>query len=530
MKKIKFLPIILIICLFLCSILSPSALALDDPGLESRVAIVMDRNTSKVYYSMNSDQLVYPASTTKIMTVLLAIEAIEAGNVSIYDEVTASSNMEYDLSDDGSTAGIRVGETMTLEDLLYCAMLSSANEACNIIGEYIGGTIPAFIDMMNAKAKDLGCVNTHFANTHGLPNENHYTTAEDFCRIAMEAAGHELFMEICSTASIDIPATNMSQERHLNSSNALICTDSMYGGKYLYEYAAGIKTGFTSDAGYCLVSTASNGEINLLAAVFGGYSYTGEDGTPCYTNFEDTIDLYEWVFNNFSYQEILKSTEAVTTVPVSMGADADSVSLRPENSLTSLLPNDFDLSLFEKSVTIYDQENGEELSAPISAGQVLGEISVSMDGVNYGTVKLVASSGIELSRMQYIKTQIRDTLSGSTVKIIIGVLLLLVVAYLALVIRYRILHARHKKAVRAARAEQVRRHRPETRPTQADDVPPAEDEAPKPPKISYFTQDGSTSSDTSTSSLTPEAPDSTEEDNRRANAERDYFEEFFRQK
>jgi D-alanyl-D-alanine carboxypeptidase (penicillin-binding protein 5/6) len=117
------------------------------------------------------------------MTVLLAIEAIESEKVSLYDEVTASSDISYDLIPDGSSANITAGETMTLENLLYCAMVSSANEACNVIAEYIGGSIAAFIDMMNAKAEELGCTGTHFNNTHGLPDEDHYTTAWDFALI-----------------------------------------------------------------------------------------------------------------------------------------------------------------------------------------------------------------------------------------------------------------------------------------------------------------------------------------------------------
>ena len=400
MKKFK-LPTIFLLLTLITALLFPTtgASALSEPDISSRAAMVVDLDSGRVYYSKNPDELVYPASTTKIMTVLLAIEAIERGDVSIYDSVTASESMTYDLVDDGSTAGIVVGETLTLEQLLYCAMISSANEACNVIAEYIGGTIPDFIDMMNARAKELGCAYTTFKNTHGLPDEGHCTTPADYCLIASEAARHDLFMQICNTPSTTIAATNKSPERKLSNSNALICKDSIYGSNYLYEPAAGIKTGYTSAAGYCLVSTAAHDGIELLTVVFGGQSTTDDSGVTHYSNFEDTITLYEWVFNNFSFQEILSSVDPVTEVPVTMGSDADSVSLRPESAITALMPNDFDPSSADRQIRIYSEESGEALKAPIASGEVLGEMTVSVDGVSYGTVKLVSTSTVELSRL-----------------------------------------------------------------------------------------------------------------------------------
>lgn len=536
MKKFKFPSRFLLVCLIIALLASPmSASALDKPDISSRAAMVVDLGSGQVYYSKNPDELVYPASTTKIMTVLLAVEAIERGDVSIYDSVTASDSMTYDLVDDGSTAGIVVGETMTLEQLLYCAMISSANEACNIIAEYIGGTIPNFIDMMNARAKELGCVYTNFNNTHGLPDDNHYTTASDFRLIAMEAAQHDLFMQICSTPSVTIAATNKSAERKLSNSNALICADSMYGGSYLYEPAAGIKTGYTSAAGYCLVSTASRDGIDLLAVVFGGQGTT-ENGSAHYTNFEDSISLYEWVFNNFSYQEILNSLDPVAEAAVAMGSDADSVSLRPENSVIALMPNDFSSSSADLQIRVYSEETGETLAAPISAGQVLGEVTVSVDGVSYGTVKLVSTSTVELSHLQYIKSAIKDTLGKTPVKIIIGVLMLLLIGYVALVIRYRVIHLRRKKAIQARKAAKAAAARQSVHPN-AEGASPSisffnQDEPEKPQRRVQSTrqdmprQASSAQSASRPQSTAPVSPTS----EAATKADRDYFEEFFRQK
>ncbi|MBR2879588.1 MAG: D-alanyl-D-alanine carboxypeptidase, partial [Oscillospiraceae bacterium] len=202
MKKIKFLPLFLILVIMTSIFLAPSALALEEPALSCPTVLVLDRDTGEVLLERNADSKVYPASITKIMTVLLAVEAIENGDAFITDEVTASANVTFDLVADGSSAGIMVGETMTLESLLYAAMLSSANEACNIIAEHIGGSIPDFVDMMNERALELGCEATHFVNTHGLPDDNHYTTARDLAAITCYALNNPTFAKIVATKRI----------------------------------------------------------------------------------------------------------------------------------------------------------------------------------------------------------------------------------------------------------------------------------------------------------------------------------------
>lgn len=506
MKKLKFLPIFLSLCVMASLLLAPGVLALDEPAVESASAMIIDRSTGEVLFEHNADARVYPASTTKIMTILLAVEAIESGSAALSDEVTASANITFDLVADGSSAGIMVGETMTLESLLYAAMLSSANEACNIIAEHIGGSISGFVSMMNSRAAELGCTATSFTNTHGLPDDNHYTTARDFSLIAQEAARHELLMKLCSTPTTTIPGTNMSGERTLTNSNALISTGGIYGNNYLYEYADGIKTGYTSAAGYCLVSTASNGEIDLLACVFGGEQTWTEAGAE-YSNFSDSIAMFEWVFNNFSYREVLRSADNLTSVPVEMGSNADSVNLRPESSITVLLPNDSDFSEFQLEVDYNFDDKGGTLKAPVSAGDVLGQVTLSKNGVNYGTVNLVAASGVDLSRGDYIKTEIQNTMDSKIFKIILWSVVILLVAYLALVIVYRVKRERHRRALRQARIERARSER-EAAARQAAAVP-------APPTIDYFTE-----VEIEHDTEQPQTP--------AAKAERDYFEEFFK--
>ena len=507
MKKIKFLTIFLIMVMVV-SMLAPGALALGEPELSCPYVLIMDRGTGEVLLEHGANEKVFPASITKIMTVLLAVEAIENGTASMTDEVTASSNITFDLIADGSSAGIMVGETMTLESLLYAAMVSSANEACNIIAEHIGGGISAFVAMMNERAQEIGCTGTNFENTHGLPNDNHYTTPMDFALIALKASRHELFMEICSTSSITIPPTNLSGERTLKNSNALISTDGIYGSGYLYQYASGMKTGHTNAAGYCLISTAEKDGVELLAAVFGG-AETWPGPTPAYSNFSDSITLYEWVFTNFAYREVLRSTDAVAKLDVEMGSNADNVSLRPESSISALVPNDSDLSEFRLSVSYDHGDSDEPLMAPISAGQKLGEVTLTKNGINYGTVNLVAASGVDLSRGEYLKAQIQATTSSTAFKLIFWVVILILVAYIALVVSYRIRRARHRKAMRQARLEQARRERIEREERERQAMQQRADNPAVRPAVSYI-------------------PEKSPEQQRKEQAERDYFEEFFK--
>lgn len=506
MKKIKFLSTILFIALCV-SIFTVPALALEDPAPEANAVMLVDAATGNTIYSKNEDAQVYPASLTKVMTVLLAIEAVERGERSLSDAVTASSNCTFDLIEDGSTANIVPGETMPLEDLLYCAMVKSANEACNIIAEFISGSTSAFVERMNARAAELGCTGTNFANTHGLPSSNHYTTASDMAKIAFAAISHAKFMEICNTPEIIIEATNVSEARHLVNTNGLIAENAEPYSGYYYEYAAGVKTGHTDSAGYCLISTAKNNGMNFLCVVMGGKATSSAEGVN-YGNFTDTIKLYNWAFENYSYRDILKMTDLVKDVPVTMGSEADYVSVHPQESVRALLPNDDNLQSFVQRITIYSEESGEELVAPVRAGEVLGEIRIERDGVVYGSSPLIASTSIELSYSQFISSRVKEAISKPVVLICFVVVVFLLVIYIFLVIRYRLSRRKYLKEQKMRRAAAARAARREQPVRSAPSRVPAgyrarRQETPPPPP--------------------PETPAPSPEEQ----AERDYFEEFF---
>ncbi len=514
MKKNKFAAIFLLVALLVSLLCATSASALTDPEVEAPNIVLAEASTGEILFTRNETARVYPASLTKIMTVLLAVEAIERGETTLTTEVMASGNITKDLEIDGSTAGITAGEILTLEGLLQCALVASANEACNVIAEHIGGSIEAFVNLMNTRAAELGCTDTHFANTHGLPNENHYTTAWDLYLISRQAISHEIIREICAMKEVTVPATDGSESRTLRNTNALLGDNQFYTG-YYYEGASGLKTGHTSAAGYCLAATVERDGIELLSIVMGAEATERGNGWLDVGSFEDTVKLYDWAFANFSYREILRTTEVVADLPIEMGT-TDMVSVRPQNSILALIPNDLSTSVFDRSITYYHEENGEELVAPLNAGDVLGEIVVSRDGKIYGRTPLISTKSITLSRMEYIKSEVRGFFRSTVVRIILIILILIVLGYAALVVRYHILRRAHLRSVRAARMERDRRAaeaaaraaaEEEQRRAFADDKPAIVPEEP-------FWPEAPKGEVTGKVELTP--------------AERDYFEEFFK--
>ena len=447
MKKFKFLSLLLTIVL-LAGILSPSAYAIDDvPELKSAAIYLADKDTGYVYFERQSDLRMYPASLTKIMTALLTIEAIERGELSLDEKVTAQPGFDYDMDKEGSSANIVEGETLTVKDLLYCTLLASANEATNIIAAHLYGTIPAFVTKMNERALELGCTGTNFANPHGLPNENHYTTARDMFLIAQEAMKHELFVNACDAIEYTVESTNKSGPRGLINTNGLITSASVYKN-YYYEPAIGIKTGYTQAAGYCLVSSAKARTIHPICIIMGGVMTEYVNGQLDHSNYTDSIKLYDWIFSNYSRVELIEGESILLDVPVKLGSNADKISLRAENSVTGVLPNDADLSLVEQNITIYSKEKDLAVKAPFDEGTILGEVSVTYNGVEYGKTYLVANRSVDLS---YMSAMFDSLLTALTNPIVMVILLLA----LAALIVYAVIATRVSMATQRRRREEA---------------------------------------------------------------------------
>ncbi len=446
MKIRRFLSVFLLTCL-LCALFTPQALALEDPDIHAKAAILVDGETGTVLYDKNMHEELPMASITKVMSALLVLEAVDRGQLRMDQNVTATESSMKGMVEDGSTADIKVGETLTVEQLLYCMLVISANETCNILGEAVSGSVDAFVEKMNQRAQELGCENTHFVNTSGLPDNEHYTTAWDIYLFTREAMKYDEFMTIVNTKAYDVPATNKSEARELHSTNYLISNWRATG--YLYSGAQGIKTGSTDAAGYCLVSSAVRTDRQLISVVLGARLMTDSDGSYKVGSFTETARLFDWGFDNFTTKTVLTEDEMIQEVPVALSKETAQVAVHPAYTAEAVLPDDLKPEDLVRTVTL----DADVVDAPVSAGQQLGTITLSYGDVDYATVPLLAVADVNASRFLIVKHALKEFFSRTIVKVLVVVLVILVV--LVLVFGKTVMRRRRYGSGRGRR----RRHR-----------------------------------------------------------------------
>ena len=417
---------LLLVFLLLLPLLPTHAFAVEDPNILAEHVLLMDANHDEVLYEKAADEKAYPASITKVMTALLVFEAIDRGELTLDTVVTPTSAITYDLSADGSSLGIKPGEQMTVNNLLHCMLIASANEACNILAEAVCGDISTFIERMNTRAQELGCTGTHFSNAHGLHQNDHYTTAHDIYLFVKAAMEYKVFREIVDTERYTVPATNLSEERTFYTTNALISNWKYIG--YTYSNAIGIKTGHTPEAGQCLVAAAVDGDDYLISVVLGAQVVTRADGTTDQQSFSETKRLFQWGFDNFERRTILDGQSLMREVKVAYSPDKDYVVVQPAGALEYTLPKD----VAEEDFTFTVNLPSEPVEAPIEKGQVLGTVTISYDGREYGTVDLVANASLSRSAWLYRLAVLQNLWSTTWFKIVV---LLVAVAIVVLVLR-----------------------------------------------------------------------------------------------
>jgi D-alanyl-D-alanine carboxypeptidase (penicillin-binding protein 5/6) len=273
------------------------------------------------------------------------------------------------------------------------------------------------VELMNTRADAIGCTGTHFANPDGLHDDNHYTTARDLFLIATECMKNETFAEIAGTAQKTIGPTNMQEARKVYTTNMLIFSknDSRY-----YSYADGIKTGHTSQAGNCLVSIATKKGSTLISVVLG----CPDDANGSSTSFAETKTLFEWAFSNFKSKQLMEKDKAITEIPVRLSTDTDYVVVKTAEELSAVVPIDLEVDQVDMQMSV-----PESLNAPISAGQVLGTITLSYDGTTYGTINLVAVSDVSMSKVLYYADQLENFFQSTLFKLIVVALVTTLVAY-----------------------------------------------------------------------------------------------------
>lgn len=435
-----------------------------DVDIESSGYYMINLDLNTVIAAKNEHERCYPASLTKVMTAIIALE-----NCSDLDrevKVTYEATNEFwedDLNYQGpGTCGLTVGQKgLTMRDCLYGLLVKSGCEAGNVIGINIAGDLPTFIDMMNKKAQELGMTNTHFNNTHGLWHSKNYSTPYDLylmCRYAYEK--HPTLIEIANTQEYVLPANEYNPSPYtIVNTNAMI--RNIDDNPYYYEYASNIKTGsiniYWDEAGneqkgfMNLATTATQNGFNYLLVTVGAPYYL-EDSSISNYHFSDHIAMYKWAFRTFEITEILNEHTVVAQVKVDMGENADVSILKPSSSFSTLLPMPFDTNIIQTKVTITAEMNDNKaVVAPVEKGQVMGTVDLILDGEVIATRNLIASQSIALSQFEYTMRMINSIFEKDWFKLCIGSLAVLIIADL-------ILNGIQKSRIAKLEARQLRRN------------------------------------------------------------------------
>lgn len=352
-------------------------------------AILIDSKTGNILAQKNMDKQLYPASITKVLTAIIAIEKLNLDDV-----LTASYSAVMSIPSGYSNAGIKDGEQFTVRDLLDMFLIHSANEIGYIFAENISGTVSAFADLMNQKAVELGCKNTHFTNPSGIQDPEHYTTAYDMAQIARYCMKNETFRNIvCKTSCKIAPTELYPEERYFKNTNSLLDSSN----RYYYEYAIGVKTGFTSQAKNCFIGCSVKNDVELIIVLLGAEATeTGLSG-----RYTDAINLFNYGFDNYANKDILNSNTIIKELEIKNATkETKNLNIITKNSISALLPINYDISKLQYSIDL-----NENIVAPIAKDSVLGKITYNIDGVTY-SADLIANNDVFKSNTIIIILQI----------------------------------------------------------------------------------------------------------------------------
>ncbi len=416
--------IFLLTSIFFLSILTPMTCYAeynDSVDLRADIACMICMDNDEAIFNKNYNKKSAPASLTKIMTALVALERCSDLQSPVVISQYAIDSL---VGTDSSTAGLVPGEKVTMYDLLNCLLIKSANEAAIAIAEYVGGSVPAFLDMMNKKAKDLGCTGTNYVNVHGLDQEGQYTTAHDMYLICKEAMRNPVFAKIVGRTSYTMPKTNMNEVRILPSTNFMI--NSNYTDCYV-SYATGIKTGTTDDAGRCFITMASKNGYNYIVIVMGA---DPEDAAPGENGeniaFIECKKMIQWAFENIRYKVVAGEDEIITVVDVKYSWSTDFLELVPSEDVAALVPSNLDSS----GVYIQpDTDTPEFVKAPVKKGEKVGTATVYYAGEEIASVDMVASKNVSRSLILAFGGAIATAWNSVIGKIIFILLILLAGGY-----------------------------------------------------------------------------------------------------
>lgn len=402
-----------------------SALVKQDIGFEpkSKSVLLVNLDTGLPVYEKDADARLPMASLTKIMTAILTIEAIEKLPERENTKVLVKDEILKLLEGTGSSmSNIKKNKELTVMQLLHCLMIPSGNDAALILADFIGGSIQSFVELMNKRAKELGCNNTHFVNPHGLDSDDHYSTARDLTAMQNHAKNLPFYTDVTSLATSKILGDDGPL---LVTSNFMI--DKNRGGKYYYKYAKSGKTGSDTNAGKCLISMADNGKYSYICTVLGGFPENNSNDNMAML---ETKSLYDWAFKNLEMRKVAWKNTPVGEVKLNFAWGRRSLFLNPAKDYSVMLPKDILTSSLDYKINIPDLIN-----APVFVGQNLGTATLSYANSPVVTIDLVSNDAIKRSNILFILSLIRGVFTSLWFRLFAGIILALFTFYVMLLVK-----------------------------------------------------------------------------------------------
>ncbi len=422
-----------ILCVILsaiCALMLTAPIYADEPATEEvfveppvlenvGTAIVYNIENDRYIYELDADKVIPPASTVKLMTAILAVEALGDDLNRI---VTVDAGAIVGVT--GSNIALKRGEELTVEQLLYALICGGANDAANVLAIEVAGSIEAFVDLMNKKAAEIGAVNTVYTNPTGMDDPGMVTTTRDVAIVATYAYKTVPICEMGSVEKFVIPKNNKAGERTIFNKNYYFSSHMEY--KYIWKIPRGLNAGYTPNGGSCVVTTGSRDGLTYVVAVMGAKS----DDEYIYS-YTEAADLIKWAYNSYSYTKLLTTADMICEAPVKLSSRVDYVTLFPSENVELYLPSGLDL---EKDLHIEWTLNNEYFTAPVSEGQVGGKLTITYNGVNLGTYDLITRNSVNRDNILYVIDLVKGLTQTSAFRVIASAFGLLIAGYTAVLL------------------------------------------------------------------------------------------------
>lgn len=395
--------------------------AVAEPQITASNAILIHLDTGLVMYKKNADEKIYPGFLTKVMTALVVTDKVKDFN----EKATVGKDFLQDINY-RSSLNFKEGEQISVKDLLYCMLVSTSNEAANILAQHVSSSNKQFALLMTEKARALGAVNTHFSNPHGIDDKEAYTTANDAAIIIKSFINDSELMNIADTTYYKTGPTNLTPERKLYTTNYILLSST----PYYMKYSTGIKNSYDREHGYALSTLSERKNYKILSLVF-GCPKTTKNGVSTIHSFTDTKILINWAMDSFVTKKLLTENEPCAQITVNLSKKYDSVTLVSPTDFKTLMPKEYDNSKLEFKPSI-----PESIDAPVEKGQKIGTMDIIYNGTVLGTIDLNANYSIKVDMLLYYGNQINKFFNNIWVILACSLIIILFIVYVVYTIIY----------------------------------------------------------------------------------------------